>query len=105
MRLAGLITRRGTLGKPPTRTRPPPPPKRGCSGPGSTADFVQMARSSDGWMGRLAELLVQRDILHREAAGRKVRLFFADAGSAARTGLQLAEQLSAAVGLHTGPLK
>lgn len=54
---------------------------------------------------RVAALLDGKEAIHREVAGARVRLFFATAAEAARVALDVAPQLSSALGLHTGPVR
>lgn len=54
---------------------------------------------------RVAALLEEKGVVHREVAASRVRLFFATPVDAARAALALAPHLPSALGLHTGPVR
>lgn len=54
---------------------------------------------------RVAALLEEKGVVHREVAASRVRLFFATPVDAARAALALAPYLPSALGLHTGPVR
>ncbi len=54
---------------------------------------------------RAAALLQPEDLVHREVAGDRVRLFFRTSAAAAQAALALVAHLPGALGLHTGPVR
>lgn len=88
---------------------PLPDPAQGpalTDSPDQVLSILSLSLSPEDEDGsRLADLLRESAVSHREVLDRQVRLYFETPAAAAQTAISIAQRIHTTLGLHTGPLR
>lgn len=82
---------------------PPRPPIRDSDE--RLLSMLGLSISDDETQRRVAALLPESGVVHREIFGEHIRLFFETPAAAARTAIRIASETSETLGLHAGPVR